>query len=116
MSIGRLRHAQTASGLGACHRNTPAALYVKPSSGIFNTVPHALQCTASLSWRCSPHVGPMPADEQPRGKIREDHGAKQHIERFGDVVGRKKRRRNDEKDGDDIERQQWHSEIGRPAS
>jgi hypothetical protein len=31
--------------------------YVKPSSGIFNTLPHALQCTASLSWRCSPQVG-----------------------------------------------------------
>ena len=31
--------------------------YVKPSSGIFSTEPHALQCTASLSWRCRPQVG-----------------------------------------------------------
>ena len=32
-------------------------LYVKPSSGIFSTTPHALQCTASLSWRCRPQDG-----------------------------------------------------------
>ena len=31
--------------------------YVRPSSGMFSTVPHALQCTASLSWRCRPQVG-----------------------------------------------------------
>jgi hypothetical protein len=34
-----------------------ASSYVRPSSGMFSTVPHALQCTASLSWRCSPQVG-----------------------------------------------------------
>src|SRR6185436_242393 len=28
-----------------------------PSSGICNTVPHALQCTASASWRISAQVG-----------------------------------------------------------
>src|ERR671916_2607347 len=27
------------------------------SSGMFSTWPHALQCTASGSWRCSPHCG-----------------------------------------------------------
>src|SRR5690349_1180441 len=47
----------------------------------------------------------MPADEEPRGEIGENDDAEHDVERFRDVVGRQKRRRNDEQDGYDIERQ-----------
>jgi hypothetical protein len=53
----------------------------------------------------------MPADQQPRGKIRENHDTEQHIECFGDIVRWEKRRRDDEQDGDDIECQQCIAEA-----
>jgi hypothetical protein len=42
---------------GLARRYVNKLRYSKPSSGIFSTLPHALQCTASPSWRCSPQVG-----------------------------------------------------------
>ena len=38
------------------------------SYGMFSTWPHALQCTASGSWRCSPHCGQGCAPCRPGGR------------------------------------------------
>ena len=37
--------------------SSPDQVQMAPSSGMFMTVPQALQWTASGSWRCSPHAG-----------------------------------------------------------
>jgi hypothetical protein len=38
-------------------RGCGAKQYHPSSFGMFSTLPHALQCTASGSWRCRPHCG-----------------------------------------------------------
>jgi len=82
--------------------------YVKPSSGIFSTEPHALQCTASLSWRCRPQVGQgnrtLLGGQQRAGEIEEQGHAENHDDdrdqaadraRQGDVAKAGRRQRRD---------------------